>query len=294
MPEMAYKGPENSYSQSPQKPKLFVDKLQQLAHWHECFELKAFTPFEKEDFLIAHTPKYVESFFTGMGTLKETNDIVWSTELLKTIQYTNASLFAAIEQSIINPYDLCCSPTAGFHHASPDRGGSFCTFSGQVIASLKIYRKYKQIGAYMDLDAHFGNSIEDHKELKNTPDLDIAIPHWANFNPHGEGERFMNNYKECLQIFKEKAIQGKVDYVVWCHGADSCIGDELGGNIDQKDWILCTKLFVECIKEIEKTRKRAFSVSYSLFGGYRENYNEVLNLHIADTLELQRLTEDSQ
>jgi acetoin utilization deacetylase AcuC-like enzyme len=290
MPQMAYVGEGNSFSNSPKKPKLFVQKLKQIPNWEDNFEIVNFKPFEKNDFLIAHKFNYVESFFTGKGNLKQTNDIEWSPELVTTIQYTNASLFAAIEQSIINPLDICCSPTSGFHHAEPRRGYAFCTFSGQVIASLKIYWKYKKVGAYMDLDAHFGNSIEDHKEYYNTPELENAIPNWANFNPYGEGEKFMNSYKKCLEIFKEKAIQKEVDYVVWCHGADSCKGDDIGGNVDEKDWILCTKLFVECIKEIEQATQQPFPVSYSLFGGYRDNYDEVIALHVADTLELLQLS----
>ena len=290
MPAMAYQGAENSFSQSPQKPKLFVEQLQQISDWEKYFEILDFTPFEKEDFLQIHELQYVESFFTGKGKLKNTNDIKWSKQLVTTIRYTNASLFAAIEHSILNPLDICCSPTAGFHHAEPTRGAAFCTFSGQVLASVKIYEKYQKVGAYLDLDAHFGNSIEDHKEYGNTPNLQKAIPEWANFNPYGEGANFMRNYIDCLAIFKEKAIAKEVDYVVWCHGADSCIGDEIGGNVNEKDWIHCTTLFVQCIKEIEQITQQAFPVSYSLFGGYRSNYNEVISLHLADTLELLELT----
>ena len=43
-------------------------------------------------------------------------------------------------------------------------------------------------------------------------------------------------------------------------------------------------------KEIEQITQQAFPVSYSLFGGYRSNYNEVISLHLADTLELLELT----
>ena len=78
---------------------------------------------------------------------------------------------------------LTFSPTSGFHHARPEGGSGFCTFSGQVIASLKIYEEKKLVGAYLDLDGHYGNSIEDSRKLfpllllqeKNEADSAIKI-----------------------------------------------------------------------------------------------------------------------
>ena len=61
-------------------------------------------------------------------------------------------------------YDADGAPTSGFHHAMPDRGKGFCTFSGQVIAALKIYNKYKLSGAFIDLD---GQKVDEIKDLIN-------------------------------------------------------------------------------------------------------------------------------
>ena len=77
------------------------------------------------------------------------------------MRYTNASLYHAIEHAVAHPEQVALSSTSGFHHARPTGGGGFCTFSGQVIAAVKIYREHRLVGAHVDLDGHFGNSIED-------------------------------------------------------------------------------------------------------------------------------------
>ena len=285
-PQMSYEGSGKiSYSNSPKKPRLFIERLKERWDYQERFEIVSdWEPLSRMDLMYAHEPEYIEDFFDGKSPLCNSNSIAWSKEFSETVLYTNASLFEAIKHSYLNPNTICCSPTSGFHHAKPMGGAGFCTFSGQVIASRKLWSEFKAVGCYFDLDGHFGNSIEDtrkHKGLKEP--LNDCIPKWANINPVGTGRAYLKSLKEGLELFERKAIDGKVDYVVWCHGADSHKDDNLGSQLNTKEWLKCTKMFIETIQNIEFITKKPFPVSYSLFGGYRERYDDVLKLHEQDT-----------
>ena len=128
--------------------------------------------------MLAHT-----AFFAGGRPLCESNELTWSEQFADSVRYTNASLCHAIEHSIAHPEQLTFSPTSGFHHARPRGGGGFCTFSGQVIAAVKLFRKHHMVGAHIDLDGHFGNSIEDSRAF--VAKLNQAIPPGCNINPAG-------------------------------------------------------------------------------------------------------------
>lgn len=47
-------------------------------------------------------------------------------------------------------------------------------FSRQVIAAVKLYKELNVSGAWIDLDAHFGNNIEDSRYIVQS--LNKAIP----------------------------------------------------------------------------------------------------------------------
>ena len=275
------KGISKSGSRSPEKPKLLLNYLEQkdlLRH----FEINSdFLPFSVEDFLIAHTDEYVDAVFNGKFPLCASNALPWSKELAASLRWTNASLYNAIRNSIQNPEQISFSPTSGFHHAMPKGGSGFCTFSGQVIASVKIFRELGKRGAYLDLDGHFGNSIEDSRDF--VKDFNEAIPIGFNINPEGHHGRYMKDLQFSLGKLGNAIYRGEIDYIVWCHGADSHEDDDLGSKCTTAEWIECSRLFYSWLKEVNGELKKPIPVSLSLFGGYRsDDYNSVLSLHTAD------------
>lgn len=267
-----------SFSKSPLKPMLLMKYLEQNG-FDEVMEICSdFTPFKKRDFLIAHTKEYVNDFFKGKG-LYETNSIPWSMDLVNSVCYTNSSIYNAIKFACENPETITFSPTSGFHHAMPNSGSGFCTFSGQVIASLKLYTEKGLVGAYLDLDGHFGNSIPDSASY--IPEIEKAIA--MNINPKYSHEAYIEDFKKELEKLAAFIRSGKVDYVVWCHGADSHEWDDLGHQCTTKEWISCSELFYSCMKELEEELGRCIPITLSLFGGYRaDDYENVLSLHATD------------
>ncbi len=278
---------DTSFSQSPLKPYLLLERIKNDGIGEMLYINKKFAPFTKEDFLIAHTDEYVTDFMTGKG-LCNTNSLPWSTNLVESVGYTTASLYNAIKYAVENPDEVTFSPTSGFHHAGPRAGSGFCTFSGQVIASVKIYQELGLSGCYFDLDGHYGNSIEDSREF--VPNLNEAVPRGCNINPSGRNETYMIDLKKAFMEMEKKILNNEIHYIVWCHGADSHIDDDLGGQVDTKYWNLCSSKFYSWVKKLDKKLGRPIPVILSLFGGYRrDNYDAVLNLHISDLIKCKKI-----
>lgn len=269
----------HSFSKSPLKPMLVIQGIDETPNMKDFFEFNDdFKPFRKVDFKIAHTRWYVDSFFRGEN---ESNGIPFSKNLAESVCYTNASLYNAIRHAYLNPEVVCFSPTSGFHHAQPSYGGGFCTFSGQVIAAVKMYREFGVRGAFLDLDGHYGNSIEDSREY--VKDLNEAIPVGFNINPRKENKAYIEDLKKQLLKLKKAIIDKQIDYVVWCHGADSHSSDDLGGQVSTKYWLQCSELFYSWVRDLEVEIGRSVPVAIALFGGYRrDDYQSVINLHLMD------------
>ena len=267
-----------NYSMSPNKPKLFMDHVDKRDKKELLILDEDFDPFSREDFYIAHTQEYVDAFFDNIPNLNVSNRLKWTPEFADTVRYTNSSLYHAIKYSIEHPDTVSLSPVAGFHHSMPTRGFDFCTFSGQVIASTKIYQEYGLSGAYLDLDAHYGNSIPD--SMSFVKDLDKAIP--LNINPDGYHDWYIKDLKDHLKILKQYILDNKVHYIVFAHGADSTEDDNLGGQLTDKEWLRVSKIVYSFIKNIDKELGRSFPLILALFGGYRNDFDEVLDLHLSD------------
>ena len=277
----------SNYSKSPLKPKLLIEYLAKKGLLDHFEITKSFDRFGNSDFLVAHTKKYVKDFFKG-GPKSTSNGLGWNPQFAESVRYTNASIYSAIRNSIQNPDEVSFSPTSGFHHARPDGGSGFCTFSGQAIASVKVWRELGKVGCYLDLDGHFGNSIEDTRAFQ--PDLNSAVPHGFNFNPSFSDEKYYEDLVTFVEGKLESAIlSGKIDYVVWCHGADSHADDQLGHQCSTYWWTKCSEFFWSWVKKMDGKLGRPLPVSCALFGGYRDDdYNSVLSLHTLDFVQCLR------
>jgi acetoin utilization deacetylase AcuC-like enzyme len=275
---------EESYSKSPLKPKLVVEALLGTAQ-PACATIEGnFPPFEREQFLLAHTEHYVKDFFTGRAPLCTSNALPWSHELAESVRFTNASLYHAVRHALLFPAQVTLSPTSGFHHAQPSRGAGFCTFSGQVLTSLKLYHEFGVSGAWIDLDAHFGNSIEDSRSF--CPALDNAVPRTCNVNPQGRHGDYLVDLRKQLEHIGALVARNQIHYIVFCHGADSHQADDAGqGQCSTAEWLECSKIFYQWVQRMDQQRQQPLPLALALFGGYRaDDYDSVIALHVADIL----------
>jgi acetoin utilization deacetylase AcuC-like enzyme len=240
-----------------------------------------FGPVVRGHLLTAHELAYVDAFLGAELPLCESNGLAWSEALRDSVLMTNGSLVAAITGSIARPDVIAMSPSSGFHHAGPEEGQGFCTFSGQVIAALQLYRTRGLVGAWIDLDGHHGNSIEDTREF--APDLDRAIPRSCNLNPVGDHEFYLRDLACLLEQLGRMVTSGQVHYVCVAHGADSHEWDQLGHQCNTAEWLQASDLVYSAIRGWSETLGCPVPVTLALFGGYRDDHPaSVLGLHAMD------------
>ena len=101
-------------SKSPNKPRYLLDFLYRNRLISNFSLDENWEPFEKEEFYLAHTRQYVDSFFAGKEPFASSNGLYWNSQFADSVRYTNASLFYAIERSFANPEIVQFSPTSGF------------------------------------------------------------------------------------------------------------------------------------------------------------------------------------
>lgn len=272
---------EENYSKSPLKAKLLLEYIEKQG-LSGYFDIdSSFEGFWDDDFLIAHDERYVKAFFNGLQPLCESNGLKWSEQFADSVRYTNASLYQAVKHSIEHPDEICFAPVSGMHHASYYKGAAYCSMSGQVIASVKIYRELGLSGAYVDLDAHFGNSIEDSRCFVD--DLNEAIPMGCNINPDGKHASYIRNLKSHLKALETKILDNEIHYVVFAHGADSHEWDDLGCQCTTSEWLECSEIVYEFVESVSLKSNKQLPLTLALFGGYRhDDYDSVLSLHTAD------------
>lgn len=281
---MSYTSQDENSSLSPEKPKRLIDFLNKENLLHHFSITDTFPAFEKEDFYCAHHKKYVDSFFSDNleRPYKTLLGLHWTKLFAETTRYTNASLYHSIRNSITHPNRVSFSPSSGFHHAIPKKGALYCSFSGQVIASVKIYQEFGLSGCYIDLDGHHGNSIDNsYAFVKN---LDKAIPRKiGNINIHSAHQTYLDEFEQALATLEKNLMENKIHYLVFCHGADSHEWDDMGHQLSTEEWFSCSEMFYRFVKRIQTKYNKQIPLALSLFGGYRKNnYDSVLSLHTND------------
>lgn len=278
-PEVAAPDSRGNFSKSPTKPRRFVEWLLRSPLAPATLLREDFAPLGRDDFLSAHEAAYVDGFFAGRAPHAGANGLAWNPEFAESVRYTNGSLVAALRAACDRPARIALSPTSGFHHATPRAGSAFCTFSGQVIASVSLHRERGLSGAWLDLDGHFGNSIGDSRGF--VPDLDQAIP--FNLNPAGSHGAYLADLERGLSEIGQAVLARRVHYVAFAHGADSHEDDDLGGQCSTEEWLEASRLVYGAIARWSQELGAPVPVALALFGGYRHDAPDfVLRLHGAD------------
>lgn len=268
----------SSFSKSPTKPRRFMEFLggTPVAPFVCSADFPSIT---RELLATAHEEGYIDAFLAGdIERGAESNGIGWTPEFRDSVLRTNGSLLAATRGALEAPSALHFSPTSGFHHATPHAGQGFCTFSGQVIAALDVWRTHGRRGAWIDLDGHYGNSIEDSRDF--APDLNDAIPFGCNVNPVGKGRTYLDDLLRMLGVLNQRIMSGDVSYISIALGADNHVWDSLGGQVTTAQWIAAVDLVFEHVRAWTARLGKPLPVVLALFGGYRDDHPEsVLGLH---------------
>lgn len=136
-------------------------------------------------------------------------------------------------------------PAGGTHHGRPDRASGFCYFNDPLFALFTLLDAGVDKIAYVDLDAHHGDGVQDG--IGHDPRVALASIHeigrWPGTGAlddradsgrarNGPAPRGMND-SELLKLVREGVLphlesHGTEAVVITC-GADALIGDPLSG-----------------------------------------------------------------
>jgi acetoin utilization deacetylase AcuC-like enzyme len=235
-------------------------------------EIMDFKPLKRSHIALAHDPQYVAGVMNGTrtngfgNTLKEVNE---------TLPYTTGSFLHAALYAL-KTGKVAASLTSGFHHATYHNGGGFCTFNGLMITAqfLFLHGAANKVGI-LDMDEHSGNGQEN---IIKHFGLQKQVPHWSlgysNVRPYNAEKFFETEFAEILQ---EKFSD--VDVLLFQAGADPWVNDPLGGRLTKEQLRLRDQMVFEFCAA------NNIPVVYNLAGGYADEFQHVLDIHLNTLIE---------
>lgn len=180
----------------------------QPSRLHYLFELlKAYALLEKdsllpprpateEELLSFHTKDYIEAVQSISRGEKRFNPIAYNFS-----EYGDNPPYPGMYEAAILPVggsliaaellaqdkaDVVFNPSGGLHHAAPNYASGFCIFNDVVIA-IKYLLKQGMRVAYIDIDAHHGDGVQNAFYDSNKV-LTISLHEWGRFLFPGTGE----------------------------------------------------------------------------------------------------------
>jgi len=225
-------------------------------------------PVTMEHLALAHAPKYVDDVMqlnrsNGFGNRSKT--------IARTLPYTSGAMLSAAREAIGNGR-IAAATCSGFHHATYDTGGGFCTFNGLMVAACALLKEgvVRRVGI-LDFDQHWGNGTADIiKRLQ----LDNQVRH---FHPSMVSKLeyrpglFLRQIPEIAEQFAD------CDLVLYQAGADPHIDDPLGG------WLTTEDLKERDLQVFRYFARMGIPVAWNLAGGYQRDatgsIRPVLDIH---------------
>jgi acetoin utilization deacetylase AcuC-like enzyme len=221
-------------------------------------------PLGLEEISLAHDRAYVFNVLS----LKEQNGFGNKSEAIaKSLAWTTGSMLSAALHALHTGQNAV-SLTSGFHHASYDRGGGYCTFNGLMVAAAYAIQNLeaKRVGI-IDLDAHCGNGTAD---IIHQLELEGKVKHYT-FGGDGvskeNAEAWLSRLPEIVRSFSD------CDLVIYQAGADPWIFDSLGGVLTKSQLARRDAIVFNTCAEIRAP------VAWNLAGGYAQKFQHVLDIH---------------
>lgn len=268
-----------SFSTSAGKPARFVELMQHFDYrsYGGDNKLGRVTPVNLADLYRVHDQAFVDGVFAGTERNGFNNT---DPRVPEACLWTIGSLLAASRYAMRWPGTPACSPTSGFHHATYNEAGGFCTFNGLMVVAAKLITENSKLKiGILDCDQHFGNGTENI--LKHFPLLAKHVIHRT------AGKHFLGDDPETealeFQVWLHDSIEEinafKPDLVIYQAGADQSRNDALGGLLDDHQMAQRDRRVFRGIKA---------PICFNLAGGYQASKDGTV--FTDPTLQLHRTT----
>ncbi|WNG50042.1 histone deacetylase [Archangium minus] len=247
--------------------------------------LRASVPVSREDLERVHTPRYLDSLWTGTLTEAEARRLgfPWSEDLLvrsrASVGGTVGAARAALEDGIAG------NLAGGTHHSFPDHGEGYCVFNDIAVA-IRVLQAERRIqrAVVVDLDVHQGNgtaavfegddsvfTFSIHGEhnfpfRKQRSSRDVGLP-------DGVDDRA---YLDVLAIHLTEVLEASgADILFYQAGVDPLAEDALGrlslthAGMKERDRLV-----------LEAAWHRGIPIVLTLGGGYAKPITATLEAHV--------------
>lgn len=161
---------ESYYANTPQPSMRKLPLVARRASASGFAELVAPEAASAEALAKIHDPAYVASILSGEGPLSQCAFGFWSEDYRDGVLAINGGNLLAAEMALED--GIAANVAQGFHHASPQNGGGFCTFNG--LALVAALHPEKDVFV-LDCDEHGGDgTAEFTKSLPNLFNFSIC------------------------------------------------------------------------------------------------------------------------
>ena len=246
-----------------------------------------------DDLLLVHTPGYLRKVRFGELSLTEQAllEMPWSTAIVDGFRLMTGGTITAARLALERGVSVHVG--GGFHHAFADHGEGFCLFNDVALAFRVLQRgQLARRAVVIDCDVHHGNG---------TAKLFEADPHVLTFSMHQQHNYPLVKPPSTLDIGFEDRTQDEEyleqlhkalpvvmahnpDVMFYLAGADPYVGDQLGGlsltkgGLRQRDRLV-----------IKAAEAAGVPIVVTLAGGYAENVNDTIAIHVATAEEAMSL-----
>lgn len=242
-------------------------------------------PASWKDLALVHAPEYLAKLRTDTLTPEDiaTLELPWAPGMADTFRLmaggTCGAAAAALEDG------AAAHLGGGLHHAFANHGEGFCPLNDVAVALRAVQRDQRvHRAAVVDCDVHHGNgtafiferdahifTFSIHQQLnypcfKPRSDLDIGLE---------DGARD-EQYLDALAGALPRVFASRPELVIYLAGADPFERDRLGGLKLTKAGLAARDRLV-----FETARAEGVPVATVLAGGYAEDVNDTVDIHVA-------------
>lgn len=226
-----------------------------------------------------HDPTYVDAFLTGKPTKLATFQGFkpWNEQLRDAVLQVNAG--QVLGAKLAWQYGIAANIAQGFHHATYEYGGSFCTFNGLALIAQQFPNKKIFI---LDCDQHGGNgTAEFTRRLDNLFNFSIfGLPFGCpsydrskTFHIHKKTGTF-EQYQHAIEQGFATAKAWGADLIVYQAGMDCHQADPFGS-----PWLSSALLAQRDEQVFQLAKQHQFPILFLLAGGYQPLKN-LVPLHV--------------
>lgn len=247
-------------------------------------------PCAWDDLALVHTREYLEKIRTGTLSADEIRmlELPWTPAIGEGFRLMTGGTCAAAGYALQDGFSAHLG--GGLHHAFAGHGEGFCLFNDVAVAIRRLQRDGRITrAAVVDCDVHHGNgtamiferdpsvfTFSIHQQhnyplFKPSSDLDIGLKDGAR-----DGE-----YLDRLHGALAAVMASHPELVVYLAGADPFEGDRLGGLQLTKDGLRARDRMV-----IDAARSAGVPVAVVLAGGYAEDVDDTVQIHLATVHEM--------